>query len=449
MIEAITATLGLPDEALELTWRSLAEVGNLSSASVLHVLRDTMAKRPPEGSPGLMMAMGPGSAPSSSLLRVAADPMIWYVLLIAAIAVERVVELIVSKRNWEWSRARGGTEFGAGHYPAMVVLHTALLVGCLVEVFGLHRPFIPALGWPMLAVVVAAQGLRWWCITTLGHQWNTRVIVVPGRAARDRRARTGCCRIRTTSRWCSRASRCRSCTRPGSPPLVFTVAQRGSAAHPDQGRERGAGEPDVIDLLVAGGGPAGSGHRTATAHEQGSRSPSSSGEAGALDKACGEGMMPHTIGIWTRLGVQPTGRPLRGISYLDGNRTGRRAVPRRARTRCAQDRAARVRFWRRRRSAGVQLVHGRRRRDHARTRRRCGPGELQREVPGGGGRTALTDSPVTGPVRSRRRARAGGASAGTCEIAPWTESVEVHWAPGAEAYVTPVADDCVGIAILS
>jgi methyltransferase len=42
------------------------------------------------------------------------------------------------------------------------------------------RPFIPALGWPMLVVVLAAQGLRWWCITTLGHQWNTRVIVIPG-----------------------------------------------------------------------------------------------------------------------------------------------------------------------------------------------------------------------------------------------------------------------------
>jgi methyltransferase len=62
----------------------------------------------------------------------------------------------------------------------MVVLHTGLLVGCLVEVLVLNRPFLPALGWPMLAIVVAAQALRWWCITTLGPQWNTRVVVVPG-----------------------------------------------------------------------------------------------------------------------------------------------------------------------------------------------------------------------------------------------------------------------------
>ena len=64
----------------------------------------------------------------------------------------------------------------------MVTLHTGLLVGCLVEAIALHRPFIPALGWPMLAIVLAAQGLRWWCIATLGRQWNTRVVVVPGAA---------------------------------------------------------------------------------------------------------------------------------------------------------------------------------------------------------------------------------------------------------------------------
>ncbi len=106
--------------------------------------------------------------------------MIWYVLLIAAVAAERVAELVVSQRNLAWSRSRGGVEFGAGHYPVMVVLHTGLLVGCLVEVAVADRPFLPWLGWPMLAIVIAAQALRWWCITTLGRQWNTRVVIVPG-----------------------------------------------------------------------------------------------------------------------------------------------------------------------------------------------------------------------------------------------------------------------------
>lgn len=69
VIEAINAALDLAPEALELTWRSLGEIGNLSSASVLHVLRDTIAKPPPSGSPGLMIAMGPGFCSELVLLR--------------------------------------------------------------------------------------------------------------------------------------------------------------------------------------------------------------------------------------------------------------------------------------------------------------------------------------------------------------------------------------------
>jgi methyltransferase len=106
--------------------------------------------------------------------------MIWYVLLVVAVGAERLAELVVAKRNLAWSRAHGGTEFGKGHYPAMVALHTGLLAACLVETIVAHRPFIPLLGWPMLGVVLGAQGLRWWCIATLGRHWNTRVVVVPG-----------------------------------------------------------------------------------------------------------------------------------------------------------------------------------------------------------------------------------------------------------------------------
>lgn len=111
--------------------------------------------------------------------------MTWYLLLLSAVGVERLAELVLAQRNLAWSRARGGIEVGGGHYPVMVVLHLALLVGCVVEVVVMNRPFIPVLGWTMLALVVAAQGLRWWCITTLGRQWNTRVVVIPGAARID------------------------------------------------------------------------------------------------------------------------------------------------------------------------------------------------------------------------------------------------------------------------
>lgn len=69
VLEAITAALSLDDDALELSWRSLSEIGNLSSASVLHILRDARAKPPPCGTPGLLMAMGPGFCAELVLMR--------------------------------------------------------------------------------------------------------------------------------------------------------------------------------------------------------------------------------------------------------------------------------------------------------------------------------------------------------------------------------------------
>jgi methyltransferase len=110
--------------------------------------------------------------------------MTFYVVLIVAVALERLAELVVSRRNLAWAMGRGGREYSFGHYPFMVFLHTGLLVACLAE--ATRRPFIPALGWSMLAVVVLAQALRWWCITTLGPRWNTRIIVVPGLPLVDR-----------------------------------------------------------------------------------------------------------------------------------------------------------------------------------------------------------------------------------------------------------------------
>lgn len=109
-----------------------------------------------------------------------------YTLLVLLVAFERLIELNTARRNTEWSLARGGREHGAGHYPAMVLLHTGLLAGCLAEVHYGGRPFVAALGWPMLGLVAAAQLLRWWCVGTLGPRWNTRVIVVPGLPLVDR-----------------------------------------------------------------------------------------------------------------------------------------------------------------------------------------------------------------------------------------------------------------------
>ncbi|TDD37331.1 hypothetical protein E1286_37450 [Nonomuraea terrae] len=109
-----------------------------------------------------------------------------YALLIGLVVLERLAELVVARRNLAWARSKGGVEYGRRHYPWIVAAHVALLAAAPAEVWLLDRPFVPVLGWPMLAVVVLAQGLRWWCIGTLGRRWNTRVVVVPGMALVDR-----------------------------------------------------------------------------------------------------------------------------------------------------------------------------------------------------------------------------------------------------------------------
>ncbi|MET7359037.1 isoprenylcysteine carboxylmethyltransferase family protein [Streptomyces sp. NPDC005562] len=100
-------------------------------------------------------------------------------LLIAAIAAVRLVELGAARRNAQWAFTRGGVEYGRRHYPAMVVLHVCLLVGILAEVTLADRAFAPLIGWPCLVVLSLAQAGRAWCMRALGPQWNTRVIVVP------------------------------------------------------------------------------------------------------------------------------------------------------------------------------------------------------------------------------------------------------------------------------
>ena len=104
----------------------------------------------------------------------------FFTVVVALVGLERLAELVVSRRNAAWSLDRGGRESGRGHYPVMVALHTGLLVAMLVEAW-VRRPEVAA--WfaaAMLALVLLSQALRWWCITTLGPRWNTRVIVVPG-----------------------------------------------------------------------------------------------------------------------------------------------------------------------------------------------------------------------------------------------------------------------------
>ena len=103
-----------------------------------------------------------------------------YWVLLGVIACERVAELVVSARHARGLLRRGGVEYGFGHFPVMIALHVALIAGCVLEPLLAHRTFSPVLGVSMLTLTVLANGLRWWCIRTLGSRWTARVIVLPG-----------------------------------------------------------------------------------------------------------------------------------------------------------------------------------------------------------------------------------------------------------------------------
>lgn len=105
---------------------------------------------------------------------------ILYIAFVLATGGERIYELVVSRRNAARAFEQGGREYGQKHFPWMVALHTGLLLACIAEVVLLDRPFIAWLGWPMLVIAVLCQVARYWIIASLGSQWNTRVIVVPG-----------------------------------------------------------------------------------------------------------------------------------------------------------------------------------------------------------------------------------------------------------------------------
>jgi methyltransferase len=110
----------------------------------------------------------------------------WIPVMVAALSVQRFLELRLAKRNEAALRRRGAQEFGARHYPAFFVLHGLWLLSWPLEALLRAVPEsyidLPALWLVWLALFAAAQALRYWAIGSLGERWNTRVLVLPGEA---------------------------------------------------------------------------------------------------------------------------------------------------------------------------------------------------------------------------------------------------------------------------
>jgi flavin-dependent dehydrogenase len=209
---------------------------------------------------------------------------------------------------------------------------------------------------------------------------------------------------------------------------------------------------DLVDYAIVGGGPAGlavaifaglAGRRAVVVEKR----------RGAVDKACGEGLMPPGVAWLERMGValtQHSARPFRGVRYVDGDVIAEADFvggPGLAIRRIALSSALRARAE----ALGAEVREGCEAgpftTDGDRVVLETGGGRIvSRWLVGADGlhgrvRRAAGFRISTGPARrlgARRHFR----------LPPWSDVVEVHWADGMEAYVTPVSPDQVGIAVL-
>ena len=103
--------------------------------------------------------------------------MIFYFILVFFI-IQRLVELLIAKRNEKSLLAKGAYEVGASHYPYMILIHVSFFISLIIEV--VYFKSIPTPYYALLVIFLLLQLLRVWCLASLGPFWNTKIIILPG-----------------------------------------------------------------------------------------------------------------------------------------------------------------------------------------------------------------------------------------------------------------------------
>lgn len=98
--------------------------------------------------------------------------------IVLLVIVQRLIELIVAKRNEKAMLAKGAYEVGAVHYPYMILLHSSFFVSLIIE--GMFSNALQTPHYLLLLLFLLLQVARIWCLLSLKSFWNTKILILPG-----------------------------------------------------------------------------------------------------------------------------------------------------------------------------------------------------------------------------------------------------------------------------
>ncbi|ASN05546.1 isoprenylcysteine carboxyl methyltransferase family protein [Virgibacillus necropolis] len=108
---------------------------------------------------------------------------IWIGVILGVVVCQRLIELVIARKNEAWMLRQGGIERGAEHYKWFIMVHVLFFISIFVECFSGNNP-VESINYFLFSVFILTQLARIWCITSLGKFWNTKVIILPGATLR-------------------------------------------------------------------------------------------------------------------------------------------------------------------------------------------------------------------------------------------------------------------------